>query len=342
MPRSIGPVSEICKGSKYCPVVDGLPERAGRKEILFRVAGDGYIQVEYGTEQIFDLLDAFRLFSVMERIERKKIPGLLESGQGFRTLTVRYDPLVVSYKELIGHLKEVEDGIGDQRELSFKSKLVTLPIVFEDSVTREAIARYSKYIRGDAPNVVEGHNLRYAALYNGVSVEELERKFLQTEWLLVHQLFFPGGTYQLPIDPRSAIEAPKYNPVRTYTPEGTVGIGGQCVYIYTTESPGGYQMLGRTVPTYQLGQLHPAFKDRPFLLQSSDRIRYVETSEERLQEIYRAVHVEGSSAAYRYDIKEGVFKVSDWLEFVNRDDVREEVKRFDETKRAAQRKVPSP
>jgi hypothetical protein len=101
-------------------------------------------------------------------------------------------------------------------------------------------------------------------------------------------------------------------------------------------------MLGRTVPTYQLGQLHPAFKYRPFLLQSSDRIRYVETSEERLQEIYRSVHVEGSSAAYEYDIKEGVFKVSDWLEFVNRDDVREEVKRFEETKRAAQREVSSP
>jgi len=156
------------------------------------------------------------------------------------------------------------------------------------------------------------------------------------------QALLPGGTLSPPINPRSAIEAPKYNPVRTYTPEGTVGIGGQCVYIYTTESPGGYQMLGRTIPTYQLGQLHPAFKDRPFLLQSSDRIRYVETTEEKLQEIYRSVHVEGSSTAYAYDIKEGVFRVSDWLEFANRDDVREEVKRFDQTKRTAQGKVSSP
>ena len=54
------------------------------------------------------------------------------------------------------------------------------------------------------------------------------------------------------------------------------------------------------------------------------------------------MHVEGSSSAYAYDIEEGVFKVSDWLEFVNREDVREEVKRFEETKRVAQKKVPVP
>lgn len=337
-------VSNICRNSSYCPVVDALPEIKGvRKKILFRVAGDGFLQVEYGVDQVFDLMDAFRLFTVMEKLGEKEyeIPGLISYGQGFRTLTIIYDPLTISLQELIKILKDIEESIGSPEELAFRSRLVKLPIVFKDSITTKAIEYYRTYIRRDAPNIVEGHNFKYVAMYNGLTEEELKEKILATEWLLVHQLFFPGGTYQLPIDPRSAIEAPKYNPTRTYTPEGTVGLGGQCLYIYTVESPGGYQLLGRTIPTYQLSQKHEAFRERPYLLQASDRIKYYEIEEEKLLDIYKAVHEEGSSR-YRYQIEEQVFRVKDWIDFINRDDVKREVQEFEKRKREAQKKIPIP
>lgn len=335
-------VETLCRGSRYCPVVDVLPGIPGvRKDIVFRVAGDGCLQVEYGTEQVFDLMDSFRLFTIMEKLSQESIEGLVEFGQGFRTLTIIYDPLRTSYREIIEHIKRIEESIGSPAELSFSSRLIELPMTFEDSMTRNAIKYYADYIRKDAPNVIDGHNIKYVAMYNGLTVDEVKEKLLGTEWLLVHQLFFPGGTYQLPLDPRSALEAPKYNPVRTYTPEGTVGLGGQCLYVYTTESPGGYQLLGRAAPTYQLAQAHPAFKDRPFLLQASDRIRYVEVSEDRLLEIYRLVHEE-KSPAYVYSIKEERFQVSKWLEFVNREDVKEGVRQFEARKREAQKSVPVP
>ena len=339
---SASTVQQLCQGSKYCPIVDILPAAEGvRKEIIFRIAGDGYLQVEYGREQVFDLMDAFRLFTVMERLSEEKIDGLIEYGQGFRTLTLIYDPTKISYKELIQHMKRIEEDVGSPAELAFKSRLIELPMTFEDNVTRKAIEYYSTYIRKDAPNVIDGHNIKYVALYNGITVEEVKQKVLGTQWLLVHQLFFPGGTYQLPIDPRSALEAPKYNPVRTYTPEGAVGLGGQCLYVYTTESPGGYQLLGRAAPTYQLAQKHPAFKERPFLLQSSDRIKYVEVPEDRLLEIYRLVHEE-KSPKFTYSIKDETFKVKDWLEFINREDVKEEVEEFRKKKLEAQKTVPVP
>lgn len=329
--------------SKYSSVIDILPPQKGvwEKQIIFRIAGDGWCQVEYGEEQVFDLLDTFRLFAVMDRLAKKQIPGLIEYGNGFRTMMYRYDPTKISLRELIKHIKEVEEEVGGIEELSFPSRLVKLPIVFKDSVTRAAIEKYAREIRSNAPNVVNGHNFDYTAMYNGLSPEELKEKILGTEWFLCHQLFWPGGTYQLPVDPRCAIEAPKYNPSRTYTPEGTVGIGGWCIYIYTTESPGGYQLLGRTIPTYQLSQKHPAFKEKPFLLKASDRIKYFETTEDKLLEIYRLVHEEGSSK-YQYDITEGTFRVKDYINFINREDVKKEVKEFERRKKEAQKTVPIP
>jgi allophanate hydrolase subunit 1 len=328
--------------SRYSPVLETVPPVEGvRKKIIFRTAGDGWLQEEYGDEQVFDLMDTFRLFTLMDKLQKVQIPGLIEFGNGFRTMTYRYDPKVISARELIKYIIEIEESIGSVEEMSFKSRIVELPIVFEDSVTRAAIEKYKKEIRPDTPNIVNGHNLRYVAMYNGITPEELKEKVLGTEWLLSHQLFWPGGTYQLPIDPRSSIEAPKYNPSRTYTPEGTVGLGGWCLYIYTTESPGGYQLLGRTIPTYQASQRHPAFKDKPFLLMASDRIKYVETTEDKLLEIYKLVHEEASSK-YQYKITESVFKVKDWLNFINREDIKAEVREFEKRKREAQKVVKVP
>jgi len=327
--------------SKYSSKLAEFSVEGFKKKINFRTAGDGWLQVEYGDEQVFDLLDTFRLFAVMEKLEKAEIPGLLAYGNGFRTLTCIYNPNKISARELINYLKEIEENIGGVEEISFKTRIVKLPTVIEDSVTRAAIEKYAKEIRSDAPNIVNGHNFEYIAMYNGLTPEELKEKFFGTEWFLCHQLFWPGGTYQLPVDPRCRIEAPKYNPARTYTPEGAIGLGGQCLYIYTTESPGGYQLLGRTIPTYQLSQKHPIFKDRPYLLQPGDRIVYVETTEDKLLEIYKLVHEEGSSA-YKYDITEETFHVKDYIEFINREDIIEEVKEFEKRKREAQKTVPVP
>ncbi|MEM3031874.1 MAG: carboxyltransferase domain-containing protein [Nitrososphaerota archaeon] len=335
-------VASLCKGSRYCPIVDVLPEEKGvRKEIIYRVSGDGYLMAEYGREQVFDLMDAFRLFTIMEKLETRKIDGVIEYGQGFRTLTVIYDPTKTSYRDVIKELKSVEEEVGAPAELTFKSRLLQIPLTFEDSVTRKAIEYYAQIIRRDAPNIIDGHNIKYVALYNGLSVDELKEKILGTEWLIVHQLFYPGGDYQLPIDPRCALEAPKYNPTRTYTPEGALGTGGQCYYIYTTESPGGYQLVGRAAPVYQLAQAHPDYRDSPYLLKYSDRIKYQEVPEEKLLDIYRAVHEE-HSPRFRYYIKEERFRVRDWINFVNREDVQEEVREFEKRKREAQKTVPVP
>lgn len=54
-----------------------------------------------------------------------------------------------------------------------------------------------------------------------------------------------GAPCAVPVDPRHRLVVPKYNPARTITPEGAVGIGGSYMCIYPMESPGGYQLVRR-------------------------------------------------------------------------------------------------
>jgi urea carboxylase len=76
----------------------------------------------------------------------------------------------------------------------------------------------------------------------------------------------------------------KYNPARTFTVEGTVGIGGVYMCIYPMQgSPGGYQIVGRTLPVWNRFLQNKSFKDeKPWLLRFFDQIRYYPVTEEEL------------------------------------------------------------
>ena len=66
---------------------------------------------------------------------------------------------------------------------------------------------------------------------------------------------------------------PKYNPARTFTPEGAVGIGGSYMCIYPMESPGGYQLIGRTLPIWStFGRAGPFMPQKPWLLRNFDQV----------------------------------------------------------------------
>ena len=68
-----------------------------------------------------------------------------------------------------------------------------------------------------------------------------------------------GAPCAIPIDPRHRLNVPKYNPSRNFTPEGAVGLGGQYLCIYPMESPGGYQLVGRTLPIWDKSEAKPWF-----------------------------------------------------------------------------------
>jgi len=283
------------------------------------------------------LFDSFRIQAIDKKIRENPFDGLIETLPGLRTNMIHFDPLKISPMEIIEIVKQYEKDLKNIEALSIPSRVIHLPIAFEDSETKKAVEKYVKEIRPDAPNVINGYNIEFIALCNGISVEEVKKKILSTEWYNSGGGFWPGGAFLWPMDPRCALIVPKYNPPRTWTPEGAVGIGGPCVFTYTTPTGGGYQLFGRTIPTFQFSQKHPLFKDSPFLYKNADRVKFHETTEEEILEIYDHVH---NKTDYEYQIEEGYISVKEYKEFVESPEVKKEAEEFRAKQKEALEKSP--
>ncbi len=293
-------------------VIRQRPGEGGKPSITYRYAGDRAVLVEYG-EMEFDLTLNFFVLAVDVALRSRALPGLVEAAPGFRSILVTYEPRDLAATDLVDHLQAVYDELEDEHKIEIGSRLVHLPVAFDDSQTRHAVQRYINSIRNDAPNTEGGHNVEYVVRYNGLAnAEELYEAVLQSEQWTAFIGFFPGLPFMFPLDPRDAVSVPKYNPTRTWTPEGALGLGGPCFAIYPVESAGGYQLVGRTLPTYDLTGSNAIFRDSPLLLRAGDRVRFHRVEEDELLQCFEDVR----SDRYRYRIEEGTFDVGaymDWL-----------------------------
>ncbi len=303
-------------------IIEQIPARDGKPSITYRYAGDRFLLVEYG-EMALDLTINFRILGFNEELKRQHLDGLIETVPALRSILIHYDSVRLPTSDLIGALQSLEERVPTADHLTIPSRIVTLPIAFVDRWTTADIERYVKYVRQDAPNIVSGHNIDYIAQYNGLrDREQVIEYIMAAEWWNACLGFWPGLPFMFSLDPRYAIVTPKYNPTRPWTPSEAVGIGGPCVAIYPVQSPGGYQLFGRTIPIYDPQQRNSVFKENPILLRPADRVRFTRVTDEELERLHEAVH----NDTYRYQIEEGELVVKDYMRFV--DSVKDEVEAF--------------
>ena len=305
----------------YNVILSVLSEEGSRPEVLFRQAGDGFLQTEYGAIPRFDIVDSFRVQAINGTVKAHAPRGFIESVPGLRTNLFHFDPEVCDRSALIDVIKEAERSVPHVEDIEFPSRYVALPIAFEDSETKKAVAKYQKEVRPDAPNVIDGYNIEYMALANSCSVQDIKDMVCGTEWYNSGNGFTPGSGMFWPLDPRCAVTSPKYNPPRTWTPAGAVGIGGQCLSCYPSETGGGYQLFGRTIPLVQFAMAHPVFKEGPTFFLPGDRIRFFAISEEELLDSIRRVHEPPHD--YEFEMHDDVLRVREFLAFRNRPDLQE-------------------
>ena len=305
-----------------------------RPEVVYRISGDSNILVEYG-EMKLDIELRMRVQVLMDWLSENIQQGINNLTPGIRSLQVNYDNNLISTSDLISLLESAEHQLMDIDDIKIPSRIVHLPLSWNDQSTQKAIDIYMQSVRDDAPWCPS--NIEFIRRINGLSDHEDVKKILFNASYLVMGLgdVYLGAPVATPLDPRHRLVTTKYNPARTWTPENAVGIGGAYLCIYGMEGPGGYQFVGRTVQMWNRGQNKTDFEsDKPWLLRFFDQIRFFPVSEEELIDIRR----EFPKGNYNLDIQPAVFSFSEYQSFLqaNQHDI-EQFKKQQQTAFEAER-----
>lgn len=280
--------------------------------VTYRRAGDDYLLVEFG-DLVLDINLRFRVHALMQAIENAQLNGVIDLTPGIRSLQVHFDHRQLPMARLAGLIGELMTALPSVDDIVVPSRIVHLPLAWNDAQTRLAIQKYQTTVRPDAPWCPS--NIEFIQRINGLaSVQEVYDIVFNASYMVLGLGdVYLGAPVATPIDPRHRLVTTKYNPARTWTPENAVGIGGAYLCVYGMEGPGGYQFVGRTVQMWNRYRQTASFRDdKPWLLRFFDQIRFYEVSEEQLLEHRRDFPLG------RFDIKieDTTFSLADYNRFL--------------------------
>jgi urea carboxylase len=290
-----------------------LPETASRPAVAYRMAGDKYLLVEYGP-LVLDLGLRVRVHSLMAWLRAHPVDGVLELSPGVRSLQIHFDSRRLRLGALLSALERAEEALPAARDVEIPSRVVHLPLAFDASSTATAIAKYRQSVRDEAPWLPS--NVEFIRRINGLSsIDDVGQTIFSASYLVLGLGdVYLGAPCAVPVDPRHRLVTTKYNPARTWTAEGEVGIGGVYMCIYGMESPGGYQLVGRTVPVWNTYRTTGEFAaGKPWLLRFFDQVRFYPAPEKELL----ALRQDLLRGRARLEIREEVFRMADHLAFLD-------------------------
>ncbi|WP_158047326.1 urea carboxylase [Skermanella pratensis] len=296
-----------------------LPAVPGGEDVVYRRSGDRYLLVEYGPP-VLDLTLRFRVHALQQHLAALGLAGILDLTPGIRSLQIHYDSRVLALADLLDRLVAAERELPAIDDLEVPTRIVHLPLSWDDEATRLAISKYMQSVRADAPWCPS--NIEFIRRINGLDGVEAVKEILFGASYLVMGLgdVYLGAPVATPVDPRHRLVTTKYNPARTWTPENAVGIGGAYLCVYGMEGPGGYQFVGRTCQmwnTYRTTAEFPPGKS--WLLRHFDQIRFHPVSHGELL-AFRADFLQGRASLR---ITEETFRLRDYRRFLeqNRDSI---------------------
>ncbi|MCG8365050.1 MAG: carboxyltransferase domain-containing protein [Pseudanabaenales cyanobacterium] len=222
------------------------------------------------------------------------IEAIVDLIPSFNTVLIEYEPTLLTQQGLIGVCNYAFRQLATQSDIEVISRLIEIPVTYNDRWCRACFEHYCQTIKP-----IED-NLELVCRLNGLtSVQALIDRHTKTEWWVGAVGFVAGLPTLMPLDTTCRLHAPKYDPPRTWTPKGTIGIGGGFTTIYPVVIPDGYQMVGRTpVPIFDAaGRLSP-FKDHPLLFRVGDRVKFKSISEEE----FEAIEYEIADRRYKFSI----------------------------------------
>lgn len=226
----------------------------------FYPLGDTGIKIEF-SEQVSSSLSR-KIKGFCELLRQSGISGIIEWVPTYTGVSVYYDPVKIEYNEMSDELIKVLGKESLPEEES--SEMIHIPVVYGGE---------------------HGEDLEKVAKSHGLSGKEVIDIHSGKDYLIHMIGFLPGFPYLGGMSPR--IATPRLENPRSRVPAGSVGIAGEQTGIYPLESPGGWNIIGRT-PV----QLFSPDQENPFLYQAGDYIRFVPVTETEFNTI-------------RYDVRNG-------------------------------------
>ena len=254
--------------------------------LVARLAGDTHLLLEIGAPEL-DLALRFRGHALMQALEHKQLPGVIDLTPGIRSLQVHYQPERMPLADLLSIIVGEWDAVCAAQDLQVPSRIVHLPLSWDDPACQLAIEKYMTTVRKDAPWCPS--NLEFIRRINDLpNLDEVQRTVFDASYLVMGLGdVYLGAPVATPLDPRHRLVTTKYNPARTWTAENSVGIGGAYMCVYGMEGPGGYQFVGRTLQMWNRYRDVAAFDGKPWLLRFFDQIRFYPVSADELLRIRR-------------------------------------------------------
>ena len=294
------------------PILGSWPQQPGRPQIVYRRSGDSCVLIEFGP-MVLDLELRLHAHALMSWLERQNIEGIIDLTPGIRSLQVHYDHRLLPEEKLLALLTAGQASLPAGDDIEIPSRIVKLPLSWDDEATQLAIAKYMQSVRADAPWCPS--NIEFIRRINGLdSVDDVKRIVFAASYLVLGLGdVYLGAPVATPLDPRHRLVTTKYNPARTWTPENAVGIGGAYLCVYGMEGPGGYQFVGRTCQMWNTFKVTEDFRSgRPWLLRFFDQIRFYPVDARELLE-FRDDFLHGRA---HLEFEDSIFRLRDYRAFL--------------------------
>ncbi|KAK7436145.1 hypothetical protein CaCOL14_009913 [Colletotrichum acutatum] len=295
-------------GSRTTTSILHLAEPKGdHPRVTYRQGGDTSIIVEYG-EQVADLRNTVCVHILEEKLAARNLASV-RCEPNLATLTVHYDPLHISQSELLQSLIEQDKSIEEIVGIRVPVREVSLPLYVDHPTITEATERYMESVRPTAAYLPD--NVEYLQKNNALETRrDVFDSLLKTPWLTVAVGFFLGTPVMFPLDPKYVFTGQKYNPNRAYTPSGSVALGGSLLVVYPVASPGGYQLMGRTLGTWDMMGTRAGFSPtRPWLFNNFDIVRFHEVSKEEFDQVER----DFEAGRYVFNISDETISMDEYI-----------------------------
>ena len=234
--------------------------------------GDCAISIDFG--QVIDPKINRHIRQTIERIQGLQLDGIIELVPTYCALLVQYDAMLYSYADMCNIIEPTfSESVTDRDNETVT--VIEIPTVYGGEF---------------------GPDLGFVASHNNLSEEEVIAIHSGTDYLVYMLGFIPGFTYLGGMDPR--IATPRLSSPRTLIPAGSVGIAGEQTGTYPSDSPGGWQIIGRTPVT-----MYDMSKKQAALLSAGDYVRYVPIAEVEYNRI-KALGADYAPSMYEVEVGE--------------------------------------